>query len=101
MLYPPETIAAKFYGAKFAPDSDAAEFSRIAQEEMCSRRRHSGPVRGNHKRVVTKNIAREMLSKADAASTGADGPPTRFIVRFVGPVDKPERDKPDSSPLPC
>jgi hypothetical protein len=37
LLYPAETIGANFYGAKFAPDSDAAEYARIALEEMCRR----------------------------------------------------------------
>ena len=36
----------------------------------------------------------EMLVKADAANGTADGPPTKFIVRFVGPGDKPERERP-------
>jgi hypothetical protein len=39
ILYPAETIKAKFYGAKFLPDSDAAEYVRIAQEEMIKRMR--------------------------------------------------------------
>jgi hypothetical protein len=38
-LYPSETIGANFYGAKFVPDSDAAEYSRMAQEEMFRRMR--------------------------------------------------------------
>jgi len=37
LLYPSETIGANFYGAKFAPDSDAAEYARAAQQEMCRR----------------------------------------------------------------
>jgi hypothetical protein len=39
MLYPCETIGAHFYGAKFLPDSDAAEYSSIAQENICRRMR--------------------------------------------------------------
>jgi hypothetical protein len=39
LLYPAETIKAKFYGAKFLPDSDAADYARIAQEEMWRRTR--------------------------------------------------------------
>jgi len=39
LLYPTETIGAKFYGVKFAPDSEAAEYSRNAQEAICRRMR--------------------------------------------------------------
>ena len=39
LLYPSETYGVHFYGAKFAPDSDAAEYSRIAQENICRRLR--------------------------------------------------------------
>jgi uncharacterized protein YjbI with pentapeptide repeats len=39
LLYPAETIKAKFYGAKFTSDSDAADYARIAQEEMWRRMR--------------------------------------------------------------
>jgi uncharacterized protein YjbI with pentapeptide repeats len=37
--YPAETIGAKFYGAKFAPGSDAAEYVRIGCEEMIKKMR--------------------------------------------------------------
>jgi Pentapeptide repeats (8 copies) len=37
ILYPAETIKAKFCGAKFLPDSDAAEYAQVAQEEMYKR----------------------------------------------------------------
>ena len=37
ILFPAETIGANFYGAKFEGDSDAAEYARIAQEEMYRR----------------------------------------------------------------
>jgi uncharacterized protein YjbI with pentapeptide repeats len=36
-MYPAETIEAKFYGAEFSANDDAAEYARIAQEEMCRR----------------------------------------------------------------
>jgi hypothetical protein len=39
ILYPAETIKAKFYGAKFLPNSDVADYVRIAQEEMWRRMR--------------------------------------------------------------
>jgi hypothetical protein len=39
ILYPAETIGAHFYGAKFSPDSEAAEYSRSAQEAICRRMR--------------------------------------------------------------
>src|ERR1700687_83896 len=39
ILYPAETIKAKFYGAKFAPDSDVAEYMRIDLVERCRRMR--------------------------------------------------------------
>jgi hypothetical protein len=39
ILYPAETIKAKFYGAKFLPDSDAADYARIACEEMIKKMR--------------------------------------------------------------
>jgi hypothetical protein len=39
VLYPAETIGAKFYGAKFALDSDAADYVRIAGEEMIKKMR--------------------------------------------------------------
>jgi hypothetical protein len=38
-MYPSETIGAKFYGAKFLPDSDAAYYARIAHEEMIKKMR--------------------------------------------------------------
>jgi uncharacterized protein YjbI with pentapeptide repeats len=37
VLYPAETIGAKFYGAKFSTNDDAAEYARIALEEICRR----------------------------------------------------------------
>jgi hypothetical protein len=39
ILYPAETINAKFYGAKFLPGSDAADYVRIAREEMIKKMR--------------------------------------------------------------
>jgi hypothetical protein len=39
LFYPAETNRAHFYGAKFSPDSDAAEYARSAQEAMCKRMR--------------------------------------------------------------
>jgi hypothetical protein len=39
ILYPAETIGARFYGAKFDPGSDAAEYVRIAGEEMIKKMR--------------------------------------------------------------
>ena len=39
VLYPAETMKAKFYGAKFAPDSDVAEYMRIDLVERCRRMR--------------------------------------------------------------
>ena len=39
VLYPAETIRAKFCGAKFTSDSDAADCARIAQDEMWGRMR--------------------------------------------------------------
>jgi len=39
LLYPAETMKAKFYGAKFAPDSDVAEYMRIDLVERCRRMR--------------------------------------------------------------
>jgi len=36
----------------------------------------------------------EMLAKAETANGRGDGPPRKFIIRFVGPGDKPERDNP-------
>ena len=39
ILYPAETIKAKFYGAKFLPGSDAAYYARIAHEEMIKKLR--------------------------------------------------------------
>jgi hypothetical protein len=38
-MYPAETLEAKFYGAKFSTNDDAAEYARIALEEMCRRMR--------------------------------------------------------------
>jgi hypothetical protein len=38
-MYPSETIGAHFYGAKFEPNSDVAEYSRIAHEEMIKKMR--------------------------------------------------------------
>jgi len=38
-FYPAETNRAHFYGAKFSPDSDAAEYARSAQEAICRRMR--------------------------------------------------------------
>jgi uncharacterized protein YjbI with pentapeptide repeats len=39
LLYPAETTKAEFYGAKFARGSDAADYARIALEEMWRRMR--------------------------------------------------------------
>jgi hypothetical protein len=39
VLYPAETSKAKFCGAKFTSDSDAADYARIAQAEMWRRMR--------------------------------------------------------------
>jgi hypothetical protein len=36
----------------------------------------------------------EMLAKTDGAKSAADGPLTKVIVEFIGPGDKPLRDKP-------
>jgi hypothetical protein len=36
----------------------------------------------------------EMLAMTDAANGAANSPRTSIIVRFVGPGDKPERDRP-------
>lgn len=37
LLYPAEALGAEFCGAKFEPNSDAAEYARIALEEVCRR----------------------------------------------------------------
>ena len=39
ILYPAETIGSKFYGAKFLPGSDAADYVRIGREEMIKKMR--------------------------------------------------------------
>jgi Pentapeptide repeats (8 copies) len=39
VLYPCETIGAKFYGAKFSANDGAAEYARTALEDMCRRSR--------------------------------------------------------------
>ena len=37
VIYPAETMGVNFYGAKFSANDDAAEYARIALEEMCRR----------------------------------------------------------------
>ena len=36
----------------------------------------------------------EMLAKAETPNGEGDGPPQKIVVRFVGPGNEPERDKP-------
>ena len=38
-------------------------------------------------------ILGEMVAKAETANGGGDGLPMKIVVEFVGPGDKPLRDK--------
>lgn len=75
VIYPAETIGAKFCGAKFDPDSDADEYSRMAQEEMF-RRMRIRPGSVAFRKLQRVNRFSEFLAPAQA-------PPARQARCFV------------------
>jgi hypothetical protein len=76
-MYPAETIEAKFYGAKFSANDDAAEYARIALEEMCRRVRiRPGSVAFQKLRRI--NGFSEFLAPAQAPPAGR-GRPHYFV----------------------
>jgi len=65
VLYPAETIGAKFHGAKFLANDDAAEYARIALEEMCRRVRIK-PGSVAFRKLQRLNAFSEFLAPAQA-----------------------------------
>jgi uncharacterized protein YjbI with pentapeptide repeats len=65
VFYPAETIGAKFYGAKFSANDDAAEYARIALEEMC-RRMRINPGSVAFRKLQKMNGFSEFLAPAQA-----------------------------------
>lgn len=65
-FYPAETNRAHFYGAKFSPDSEAAEYARSAQEAICRRMR-----------ITPRSVAYKKLQRIN----GWDSSPRSETVR--------------------
>jgi hypothetical protein len=80
ILYPAETIKAKFYGSKFLPGSDAAYYARIAHEKMIKKMR-----------IHPNSVAYRKLQQINGWTSPApspDIPPvrrgwTRFFVESI------------------
>lgn len=74
------------------------EMRRVQQKawELLARTESEG---GHRAAIVALREVRECLESlgqmlANMPNSGGDGPPKKIVVSFVGPGDKPERDKP-------